>query len=98
MYARVSTYEGSVADYEEGLDKMRSDIVPQLHDMPGFKGVLSMVNRSGGQSLSITLWDSEDALANTREAAKRVREEAAGATGATITDVTEYEVGYAELT
>jgi heme-degrading monooxygenase HmoA len=98
MYARVTTYGGSIEDYERGLDKMRSDIVPQVHDLPGCKGILSMVDKSTGHSLSITLWDSEDALASTREDAKRVRQQAADAVGATVTDVTEYEVGIAELT
>jgi heme-degrading monooxygenase HmoA len=98
MYARVSTYEGSVEEYQQGLDKMRSDILPQVQAMPGCKGILSMVDKSTGHSLSITLWDSEDALTSTRETANRVRAEAAGATGASIADVTEYEVGIAELT
>jgi hypothetical protein len=98
MYARVTTYEGSVEDYDQGLEKMRSDLVPKVHAMPGSKGVLAMLDRSTGKSLTIALWDSEDTLASTREDAKRVREDAANATGATITDVTEYEVGLAELT
>ncbi len=98
MHARVTTYEGSVEDYDKGLDNMRSNLVPKVRAMPGSKGVLAMLDRSTGKSLTIALWDSEDALANAREDVKRVREEAAGATGATITDVTEYEVGVAELT
>ncbi len=97
MFARVSTYEGSAEDYDRGVDKMKSDIVPQVHDMPGCKGILSMVDRSTGQSLSITLWDSEDAMASTREDANRVRSEAAASSGSTITNVAEYEVGVAEL-
>ncbi len=97
MYARVSTYEGSAEDYDRGLEKIRSDIVPQVNDMPGCKGILSMVDRSTGQSLSITLWDSEDAMASTREHANRARSEAAASTGSTITNVAEYEVGVAEL-
>lgn len=35
MYARVSTYEGSVEDYDASLEKMRSDIAPQVRKMPG---------------------------------------------------------------
>ena len=97
MHARVSTYEGSVEDYDRGLDKMRTDIAPQVRDMPGCKGILTMVDRSSGQSLSITRWDSEDEMASTRESANRARAEAAGATGSTITNVAEYEVGLAEL-
>jgi hypothetical protein len=98
MYARVSTYEGSVGDYDRSLDKMRSDIVPQVRAMAGCKGIVSMVDRATGRSVSITLWEDERALANSRENANRVRSEAADASGSTVTDVTEYEVGVAELT
>jgi len=57
-----------------------------------------MVDRSTGQSLSITLWDSEEELANSREDANRVRSQAAGTLGSKVADVTEYEVGMWELT
>ena len=98
MYARVTTYEGSAEDYQRGLDKMKSDVVPQVQSMPGCKGILAMVDNTTGRSLSITLWDTEDAMASSRETANQVRAEAASATGATVTDITEYEVGVAELT
>ena len=98
MYARVTTYEGTAEDYDRGIDKMRSDIAPQVHALPGCKGLLSLVDRSTGRSLSITLWETEDALASTRENANRIRSDAASASGSTVTDVTEYEVGLAELT
>jgi hypothetical protein len=97
MYARVTTYEGGVEDYDQGLDKLRSDIVPQLHDVPGYKGILTMLDRSTGESLSITLWDDEDTLTRSQKDANRIRSQAADTTGSTVTDVTEYEVGVAEL-
>jgi heme-degrading monooxygenase HmoA len=97
MYARVSTYEGSVEDYDAGVEKMTSDIAPQVRAMSGSAGLLTMVDRDTGQSLSITLWESEEAMVNSREAANRVRSEAATSTGSTIVSVTEYEVGVADL-
>jgi hypothetical protein len=96
MHARVSTYEGSVEDYDRGTEKMKSDIAPRVQAMAGCKGILTMLDRSTGRSLSITLWDNEEALAGSREEADRVRSEAASTTGSTITDVTEYEVTVAE--
>ena len=98
MYARVTTYQGTAEDYDRGIDKMRSDIAPQVQAMPGCKGILSLVDRGSGRSLSITLWEDQDAMASTREDANRVRSDAASASGSTVTDVTEYEVGLAELT
>lgn len=97
MYARVSTYEGSVEDYDASLEKMRSDIAPQVRAMPGSAGLLSMIDRNTGRGLSITLWDSEEAMVATREQANQVRSQAASAMGSRIVDVTEYEVGVADV-
>lgn len=58
MYPRVSTYQGSVEDYDAGLEKMRSDIAPQVRGIPGSAGLLSTIDRSTGRGLSITPWDS----------------------------------------
>jgi heme-degrading monooxygenase HmoA len=97
MFARVSTYEGQADDYDAGLDEVSSDLAPKVRAMPGSAGLLSLINRDTGQSLSITLWDSEEAMVNSREAANRVRSQAATSTGSTIVGVTEYEVGFADL-
>lgn len=97
MYARVSTYEGAVEDYDASLEMMRSDIAPQVRAMAGSAGLLSMINRDTGRGLSITLWDSEEAMASSREAANQVRSQAATAMASKIIDVTEYEVGLADL-
>ena len=97
MYARVSTYEGSVEDFESGLDKVKSDVVPRVRSLPGSKGLLLMVDRSTGQSLSIALYDSQEALDNTREQAREVRAQAAEGIGSKVVSGVEYEVGVAEL-
>lgn len=97
MYARVSTYEGSVEDYDASLEKMQSDIAPQVRQMPGSAGLLSMIDRGTGRGLSITLWDSEEAMVASRDAANQVRSKAASAMGSRIVDVTEYEVGFSDL-
>ena len=97
MFARVSTYEGSAEDYDAGVEKLGSELAPKVRAMPGSAGLLSLINRDTGQSLSITLWDSEEAMVNSREAANRVRSEAANSTGSAIVNVTEYEVGFADL-
>lgn len=97
MYARVSIYEGSVEDYDASVGKMEADIAPTVRAMPGSAGLLSMIDRTTGRSLSITLWESEEAMVATREAANQVRSEAASTMGSRIVEVTEYEVGVADL-
>lgn len=97
MWARVSTCDGSVEDYDASLDAMRSDIAPRVRAMPGSAGLLSMIDRSTGRGLSTTLWESEEAMTASREAANQVRSQAATSMGSRIVDVTEFEVGIADL-
>lgn len=97
MYARVSTYEGTVEDYDASLDAMRSDLAPRVRAMAGSVGLLSMIDRSTGRGLSITLGESEEAMTASREAANQVRSQAASSMGSRIVDVTEFEVGDADL-
>jgi heme-degrading monooxygenase HmoA len=97
MYARVTAYEGSTEDYEAGLDTMKSELAPKVRSMPGSVGLLTMVDRNTGQSLSITLWESERAMVDSREAADQLRSQAATSSGSAVVNVTEYEVGVADL-
>ncbi|MFF0989608.1 hypothetical protein [Kocuria nitroreducens] len=98
MYARVSTYEGGYPeDYDAGLHALRAEILPQIQALPGYRGAVSLVERSTGRSVSITFWADEQALTATRQAADQIRERAAATSGSRILDVTEYEVGHADL-
>ena len=97
MYARVSTYQGTAEDYDQGAERIKSDLVPRLQAIAGCKGILSMVDRSTGRSLSIALYDDEGALTSSREQADRLRSEAADSTGSKVNDITEYEVGVIEM-
>ncbi|WP_298590153.1 hypothetical protein [uncultured Kocuria sp.] len=98
MYARVSTYEGAYPeDYDSGLDALRSEVLPGIQALRGYRGSLSLVERSTGRSVSITFWADEEALVATRQAVEQIRERAAATSGSRILDVTEYEVGYSDL-
>lgn len=99
MYARLSTYEGGYPeDYDAGLDTLRAEVFPGIQTLPGYRGSLSLVDRATGRSVSITFWADEEALAATRDAAEHIRERAAATSGSRILEVTEYEVGYTDLT
>lgn len=98
MYARVSTYEGGYPeDYDAGLHALRAEVLPQIQVLPGYRGAMSLLDRSTGRSLSITFWADEQALTATRQAANLIRERAAATSGSRILDVTEYEVGHTDL-
>lgn len=92
MFARVSTYRGDPAQIDTGLARVREDIIPRVQQLDGFKGLQYLVDRESGKSLSITLWETEEALHASEEAANRLRSESAEASSATVEDVERYEV------
>jgi heme-degrading monooxygenase HmoA len=92
MHARVSMLEGPADQLDAGLDTMRGDILRQLEDVDGFKGVLFLGNRTNGKSIAVTLWESEGAMQASREAANAIRQEAADAESASIMGVEEFEI------
>ena len=88
MHARVSTYDGDADQLVQGFDAVRAG----LDELDGFSKAYFLVDRAGRRGMSITLWESEDALNTSAERASRMREEASGQAGATIQSVDHYEV------
>jgi heme-degrading monooxygenase HmoA len=92
MFARVSTLQGSPERVEDGIRAVREQVLPAARQMDGFKGLLAMVDRSSGKMVGITLWDSEEALQASEEAANQLRDSSAQAGGAQIAGVERFEV------
>ena len=78
MFASVSTYQGPPDQKDEGLRYAQENIVPSLQEMGGFEGVYLLVDRQSGKVLTITLWESEEALRASEEEANQLRSEHSG--------------------
>ena len=91
MHARVSTYEASPERVDE-LERAFSDAAGSAQALEGNAGGYFMVDRTNGRAVTVTLWESEDALRQSAEAADRLRSEATSPSGASITSVNSYEV------
>jgi heme-degrading monooxygenase HmoA len=87
MHARVSTYEGEAEQLRQGFDQ-QTDALAQVD---GFERAYFLLGE-GGTAMSITLWESKEALDASAEAANRMREAATEPSGAAIKSVENYEV------
>jgi heme-degrading monooxygenase HmoA len=76
---------------------MEQTILPAARQLEGFRGVLSLTDRANGRGLTVTLWETEEAMQASEEAANLLRDEAARAFGGTIVGVDRYEVAFSEL-
>lgn len=90
MWARVSTYQlpadnvdAAVERFNEGLGDVKE---------PGLERAELLVDRSSGKALTITVWDSEETLQASVEAANQIRSSAADAAGVSILDVSHFEL------
>ena len=55
MHARLITSQYQLDKLDEGLQLYRESILPELKQLPGFKGVIGLVDRSKGKAIALTL-------------------------------------------
>ena len=86
MHARVSTYGGASDDLVAGFDRASGPV----QEIDGFVAAYFLVDRNGNKALSMTLWETEEALEASVERANQLRSEAAG--DVPIESINHYEV------
>ena len=90
MFARVSTYHAADPDkLLEGFEGVRDP----LEQMDGFSHAYFLVDRESDQAMSITIWESEQALACSVPGADELRRQGTESGGGSIASVKHYEVG-----
>lgn len=93
LYARLTTVQGRPEKVEDGIRYMHESVIPAAQQLPGFRGLISLTDRKSGKGLSLTLWQSEDALRQSEETGAKLRADAARRFGATSEpSVERYEV------
>jgi heme-degrading monooxygenase HmoA len=92
MHARVTTIEGLPDRMDDAARHVQEQTLPQLRQMDGFKGFVTLADRQSGKVLGVAFWESEEALRATEDAVSDVRSGAAEAAGGTVAGVEQYEV------
>jgi heme-degrading monooxygenase HmoA len=89
MFARVSTYRGDGDRLLQGF----ADVTGPLEAIDGFSRAYFLVDRESGKGMSITVWETQEALDASAARADELRGRAVEAGGATIESVESYEIG-----
>lgn len=92
MFARVSTYQIG----PDSTGEPSADTVNRVLELPGCRGLYYLLGKDK-TSLSITLWDDEQALAGSEQAANRIRSETSAEHHMQVIGVEEFEVLTREL-
>ncbi len=76
MYARVTKIKATPEKLDEAIRQYQEETVPMIERMGG-KGGYLLVDRKNGNTLSITLWDTEQDMQASEEQGNRMRARAA---------------------
>jgi len=95
-HARVVRLKGEPASTDTAIRKWTSEIFPLLKKQDGFRGATLVGNRKNGDGLSVTYWESEQAMKNARPKVRPQAETIWAQTGGKIVDDDEYEVAVLE--
>jgi osmotically-inducible protein OsmY len=92
MYARLTKLEASSDRIDDTRSYIKEQVLPQLQQTEGFKGFIVLGDRQSGEVRTMGLWESQEALRATEEAASGVRGEVEEAVGGRVADIERYEV------
>jgi heme-degrading monooxygenase HmoA len=94
MFARVTTAEG----LGERVDEANWGLLEPVRRLAGFKHAYALLDRQRGKALTLTLWDSRQALERAEAELDRLRAEAQQAVGLSAAPTSEvYEVAIHEV-
>jgi heme-degrading monooxygenase HmoA len=97
MFARVSQFDIRSERIQQGYREIEEHVMPALEMQHGYRGGLLLANSQQGKVLAVSLWESEQEMHATDEAAYWFRHFGAEATEGTVTDVETYKVYIARL-
>ena len=89
MHVRISTITGA-SDIDGGIAFLRDQVVPQLQQQKGFRGLNASGDRAAGLVTVLTSWDSEADLDASESAADKARSDAVRVIGGEVS-VDRYE-------
>jgi heme-degrading monooxygenase HmoA len=95
VFARVSTFTGTSDEIDKAIREVQQNVLPRTEELGGYKGAYFLVDRENGKSLAVTLWESEEAMRASEDAANSLRSEIADALGTQMVGVERYEVAVA---
>jgi heme-degrading monooxygenase HmoA len=96
MHARIGTWHGGGAELERWVERSSGEVLPQVRAVPGSCGVLLLLDRERGQALTVTLWESEQAMRASEERRAALQQGTTDVSGARV-ETTRYEVIAADL-
>jgi heme-degrading monooxygenase HmoA len=93
MHARVSTLELDPNRIDDAVRNLEAEDLPTLRELDGFRGFTLLADRSSGEAVGTSYWDSEEQMRASEDAGAEARRRAAETGGSSAEPrVARYEV------
>ena len=92
MVARTSTWTGTPEALDKWVEHVTNQVSGFVSGLPGNAGATFFVDREAGTALTLTLWESEEAAADTDKFAEQSRTSTVEATGVQLLERGAYTV------
>lgn len=92
MEARTSTWAGSPEALDKWEEHVKTRVSGFVAGLPGNAGAVFFIDRAAGTALTLTLWESAEAAAETDKFADQSRATTVDATGVELVGRGAYEV------
>ena len=92
MYARTTTIQADRSKIDDGIARMRDEVIPVITAMDGCVGMSMLADRASGRCIATSSWESENALQDSAERVRSLRDGALPAFGGSTSTVDMWEV------
>jgi heme-degrading monooxygenase HmoA len=96
MHVRITTVNGAT-NIDKGVEHLRDEVVPQLQQQKGYRGLTASGDPAAGIVSVLTLWDTQGDLDASESMVEKVRKEAAAAFGGKTQTVERFEQTVGEV-
>jgi heme-degrading monooxygenase HmoA len=96
-FVRVTSLDGDPAKVDEAIRHFETEVVPAVSQLAGSRAVVLFVDRSTGNALVATVWDTKKDLEASTDEAKAIAVRAMEVSGLSNRRVEGFEVAFAEL-
>jgi heme-degrading monooxygenase HmoA len=91
-YVRITTLRGDPARIDDALVYLREKVRPVADGLDGSRGMLALADRANGTDVTLTFWETAEAMRTSEDVADQLRGDAAATLEMDLADVQRYEV------
>jgi heme-degrading monooxygenase HmoA len=84
-FARIGGWQGSSEKLDRWVETARGRVKPNVSQQPGLEAAYWLIDRESGQGLTLTIWNSKDAMEASEQFRQQSQASTSDATGARVT-------------